>query len=59
MPREKVGITLTAETLKRLELICNEHGLAKSQAISLAINTFVIEKLKNQEKEVSHANDKK
>jgi metal-responsive CopG/Arc/MetJ family transcriptional regulator len=49
MPREKVGITLTKETLKSLERICKHNGLAKSQAISLAINTYVNEKLGREE----------
>ncbi|MHC0551160.1 ribbon-helix-helix protein, CopG family [Salinicoccus sp. CNSTN-B1] len=38
MTREKVGITLTEETLKRLDEISKELGLTKSQAISMLIN---------------------
>lgn len=56
MPREKVGITLTKETLKNLERICNQNGLAKSQAISLVINTYANEKLPREEK--NRADDK-
>ena len=42
MPRMKVSITLTDDTLKRLEVFCQEMGLTRSQAISLAINSYVI-----------------
>lgn len=44
MARVKVGITLTEETLKRLDEICKEFGLSKSQAISFAINTCKLKK---------------
>lgn len=44
MRRTKVGITLTEETLKRLDEIANEMGLSKSQAISMLINQNYVEK---------------
>lgn len=44
MARKKVGITLTDESLKRLEEIAKEMGLTKSQAISMLVNTHYIEK---------------
>lgn len=36
--RKQIGITLTSDTLERLETVCEETGLTKSQAISLLIN---------------------
>lgn len=54
--RIKVGITLTEETLKRLEELCQATGLLKSQAISLAINTYAAE---NLEKMKGEQRDKK
>lgn len=43
MRRTKVGITLTEETLKRLEEMADEMGLSKSQAISMIINQRYVE----------------
>jgi predicted DNA-binding protein len=43
VPRQKVGITLAMETLERLEGLCDVTGLSKSQAISLAINSYIID----------------
>lgn len=40
MVKTKVGITLSEETVKRLEEIMQKLGLTKSQAISLLINTY-------------------
>lgn len=54
--RIKVGITLTEETLKRLNELCEVTGLMKSQAISLALNTYVVE---NLEKLKGEKRDKK
>ena len=45
MSRQKVGITLTAETLKVLDNLCNVTGLSKSMLISMAINTYALEKM--------------
>lgn len=42
--RKQVGITLASETLVRLEVICKETGLTKSQAISLLINQEYVNK---------------
>ncbi len=54
--RVKVGITLTEETLRRLNILCTNNGLSKSQAISLTINTYVnkylnLEQLENKKGE--------
>lgn len=38
--RIQVGITLTEETLKRLDEIVNEMGLTKSHALSMLINKY-------------------
>ncbi|WP_312574028.1 ribbon-helix-helix protein, CopG family, partial [Staphylococcus saprophyticus] len=38
MVRTKGGITLTEDTLKRLEEIAEQMGLSKAQAISMLIN---------------------
>jgi antitoxin component of RelBE/YafQ-DinJ toxin-antitoxin module len=43
MARKKVGITLTEESLKRLEVIAKEMGLTKSQAISMIVNKYYLE----------------
>jgi len=40
--RLKIGITLTEDTLKKLDEICKIMGLEKSYAISLMINSYVI-----------------
>lgn len=45
MAREKVGITLTEDTLKRLMEIADEMGLSKSQAISMLINKHYIKEI--------------
>lgn len=42
MTRKQVGITLTEDTLERLENLCNKLGMTKSNAISLAINKLAI-----------------
>lgn len=42
--KTKIGITLSEQTVQRLEYLCKKNGLTKSQAIALAINTFVNEK---------------
>lgn len=52
MAREKVGITLTEDTLKRLEGIGKEMGLSKSQAISMMINKYYINEFEGSEKGV-------
>lgn len=43
--RKQIGITLTSDTLERLEIICDELGLAKSHAISMMINKYWIENM--------------
>lgn len=43
MARLRFGITLTEDTLKRLEFLCDAMGMAKSQSISLAVNTYYFE----------------
>jgi len=45
MVRKQVGITLTDETLERLEKISEEMGLSKSQAISMLINKYFINEM--------------
>ncbi len=42
--KRKVGITLTDETYKNLELLCKRYGLTKSQLIALLINRGVLVK---------------
>ena len=44
MSKNKVGITLSDETLEVLNKLCVELGLTKSQAISYLINTYYINK---------------
>lgn len=43
--RKQLGITLTSDTIERLEIICDELGLAKSHAISMMINKYWIENM--------------
>ena len=43
--RKQLGITLTSETLERLEIICDELGLAKSHAISMMINRYWLDNM--------------
>lgn len=50
MAKSKFGITLSAETQKRLDFLCKELGLTKSQAIAFAINTIALEKYDYTEK---------
>lgn len=45
MAKTKFGITLSDETIVNLERICKQNGLTKSQAIALAVNTYVNEKI--------------
>lgn len=45
MAKSKFGITLSDETIVNLEKLCKRNGLTKSQAIALAINTYVNEKI--------------
>lgn len=45
--KTKIGITLSEQTVQKLEYLCKKNGLTKSQAIALAINTFVNEKYDN------------
>lgn len=52
MAREKVGITLTEDTLERLIKIADEMGLSKSQAISMLINKHFIKEFEGREKGV-------
>lgn len=42
MARKQVGITLTEDTLERLDNLCKKLGMTKSNAISLAINKLAI-----------------
>lgn len=51
MAREKVGITLTPVTIERLKDISEEMGLSKSQAISMLINNYYIEKGKKEDRD--------
>ncbi|WP_225980882.1 ribbon-helix-helix protein, CopG family, partial [Staphylococcus epidermidis] len=50
MVRVKVGITLTEDTLARLEEICKEMGLSKSQALSMLVNKEYIQKYQDDNK---------
>ncbi|WP_416350072.1 CopG family transcriptional regulator [Mammaliicoccus lentus] len=50
MVRTKVGITLTEDTLKRLEEIAEQMGLSKSQAISMLINKEYLSKYQGEDK---------
>lgn len=43
--RKQLGITLTSDTIERLEIICDELGLSKSHAISMIINKYWIENM--------------
>ena len=43
--RKQIGITLTSDTIERLEIICDELGLAKSHAISMMINKYWTENM--------------
>ena len=40
MVKEKVGITLSSDTLAKLEKLMAELGLTKSQAIAYLINSY-------------------
>ena len=42
MEKKSITITLSEETLKNLDELCQKYGLRKSQAISLAVNTMVL-----------------
>lgn len=42
--KNKVGITLSQDTLDKLELESEKYGLSKSQYISLLINERVVER---------------
>lgn len=42
MSRKQIGITLTDDTLERLDNLCDKLGMTKSNAISLAINKLAI-----------------
>lgn len=42
MARKQIGITLTEDTLERLDNLCNKLGMSKSNAISLAINKLAM-----------------
>lgn len=50
MVRVKVGITLTEDTLARLEEICKEMGLSKSQALSMLVNKEYLAKYQDENK---------
>ena len=50
MIKVKVGITLTEDTLARLEEICKEMGLSKSQALSMLVNKEYLEKYQDENK---------
>lgn len=52
MKRVKVGITLTEDTLERLEMIRKELGLSKSQALSMLVNKEYIDKYQGGKKSV-------
>ncbi|MDN6390274.1 MAG: ribbon-helix-helix protein, CopG family [Lactococcus lactis] len=56
MTRKQVGITLTEDTLERLENLCNKLGMTKSNAISLAINKLAIAE---EVDEIEEENNKK
>jgi predicted DNA-binding protein len=56
MARKQVGITLTEDTLERLENLCNKLGMTKSNAISLAINKLAIAE---EVDEIEEENNKK
>lgn len=56
MARKQVGITLTQDTLERLENLCNKLGMTKSNAISLAINKLAIAE---EVDEIEEENNKK
>lgn len=47
--KKKIGITLSKETEKSLEIICEKLGLSKSNAIAYAVNTTVMEKFIGKE----------
>lgn len=49
LAKKKLGITLSDMTLENLEKIRKINGLTKSQAISLLINTYANEKIKNND----------
>lgn len=44
MARKKVGITLTEETLKRLDEIVEELGMSRSHVLSMLVNKEYISK---------------
>lgn len=50
MVKTKVGITLTEDTLARLERICKEMGLSKSQALSMLVNKEYLDKYHDDSK---------
>uniref|UniRef100_UPI003F85B9A7 ribbon-helix-helix protein, CopG family n=2 Tax=Staphylococcus TaxID=1279 RepID=UPI003F85B9A7 len=50
MARTKVGITLTEDTLKRLDEIAEQMGLTKSQAISMLVNKEYLNKYQDEDK---------
>lgn len=48
--KNKIGITLTDETLDNLMLIARKFGLSKSQMIAWLINNYVIDNVDEIEK---------
>lgn len=54
MARTKVGITLTEDTLKRLDEIAEQMGLTKSQAISMLVNKEYLNKYQDEDKVLRH-----
>lgn len=52
MARKQVGITLTDDTLERLDKIAEELGLSKSQAISMLINKYFLNEMQERGKGV-------
>lgn len=50
MAKKVITITISEETEKRLDFLCEKLGLRKSQAISFAVNTTAIEKYNYKEK---------
>lgn len=53
--KKPITITISDETEKRLDFLCNTLGLKKSQAIAFAVNTIAMEKYDYKDKEEGEA----
>lgn len=52
--KKTITITVSEDTQKRLDFLCEKLGLRKSQAIAFAVNTVAMEKYEYSEKGASN-----